>query len=71
MARPEEILVKRWVREENEVIVAEKQAACNHQPSGTYHGDDLICDKCGKIVTMADHSENGDQRVAHPRIPLQ
>ncbi len=63
--------VKRWVREEHEAIKDEEQAACSHRVSGTYHGDDLFCDRCGKVITMADHSENGDQRVAHPRIPLQ
>ena len=69
MATEEE--VKRWVREEHEAIVAEKQAACQHLISGTYHGDDLICTECGKIVTMEDYSENGEQRVANPRIPLR
>ena len=59
--------VKRWVREEYAAIKAEEQAACSHSVSGTYHGDDLLCDQCEKIITMADHSENGDQRVAHPR----
>ena len=71
---PEEILVKRWVREEHELLVAEKQAACNHRVSGTYQPDNLdilICDQCGKILTMADYNENGSQRVAHPRVPLR
>ncbi|KKK81349.1 hypothetical protein LCGC14_2814360 [marine sediment metagenome] len=63
--------VKRWVREEHESIKAEEQVACDHRVSGTYQGDILICDQCGKTITMADHSENGDQRVAHARIPLR
>ncbi len=71
MLSPEEILVKRWVREEHKAIVAEKQAACQHLVSGTYQPDNLdilICDQCGKIITMDDYSENGAQRVAHPRV---
>ena len=63
--------IKRWVREEHEAIKAEEQAAYDHRVSGTYYDDVLLCDQCGKPLTMADHSENGDQRVAHPRIPLR
>ena len=64
--------VRKWIREEHAAIKAEEQAACNHAVSGTYEpdGGPLICDQCGKIVTMADYSENGEQRVAHPRVPL-
>ncbi len=65
--------VKRWVREEHETIKAEEQAACAHAVSGTYQPPDfdiLLCDQCGKIITMADYNENGEQRVANPRVPL-
>ena len=69
MATEEEVKV--WVREEYALIKAEEQAMCEHLISGTYPPDDidnLFCDQCGGIVTMADHSENGEQRVAHPRV---
>lgn len=69
-----EVEIKRWVREEHLVIKAEEQAACDHRLSGTYPPDDpdnLYCDQCGKLVTMADYSQSGDQRRAHPRIPLR
>jgi hypothetical protein len=71
---PQEASVKRWVREEHEAIKAREQAECSHAVSGSYQPPDfeiLLCDFCGKIVTMADYNENGDQRVANPRIPLR
>ena len=71
---PEEILVKRWVREEHELLVAEKQAACNHRVSGTYQPDNLdilICDQCDKPLTLESEPEDEEQRRAHPRVPLQ
>ena len=66
--------VKRWVREENELLVAEKQAACNHRVSGTYPPDSpdiLICDQCDKPLTLESDPEDEEQRLAHPRIPLR
>ena len=72
MATEEE--TKRWVREEHALIKAEEQSTCDHHISGTYQPPDyevLLCDKCDKVVTMADHNQNGEQRVAHPRVPLR
>ena len=66
--------IKRWVREENEVLVAEKQDACKHRVSGTYPPDSpdiLICDQCDKPLTMENDPQDEEQRVAQPRVSLR
>ena len=52
---PTEEEIKRWVREANEAIVAEKQDACEHRKFGTLRPNrDITCDQCGKVVTLED-----------------
>ena len=68
---PTEEEIKRWVREEQDVLVAEKQAACNHRVSGTYppsSPDILICDQCDKPLTMESDPDDGEQRRANARV---
>jgi hypothetical protein len=50
-----EELVRQWVRDEQEKIAAEKQAACNHKVSGTVtRSGDVQCDACGKILDIEE-----------------
>ena len=46
--------IRRWVRDEEEKIQLEKQAACSHARSGTLYEGSIACDQCGKVITEDD-----------------
>jgi len=51
--------IKRWVREEHAAILAEEQAVCKHNVSGTLHDDgNLTCDQCKKGLGVDDWEFN-------------
>lgn len=56
---PTEEDVRRWIREEQAAITAEKQLACEHMWAGTLHADGTVtCNQCEKLLTKDDWDRN-------------
>ena len=60
---PIKAIIVRWIREEHDKKVAEKQAACLHQVSGTLKDDGVYCDDCGKLLDWRDEAGDGPTKT--------
>lgn len=61
--------IRQWVRDEQNKILEEKQALCNHLKSGTATSDlAVICDNCSKEL---DIDEDGNMQATGIELKTQ